>query len=284
MAFLPRDQVFSSSNKLLKRLLLLAGCIFISLAIFARYWAQATLSRQLQAHQIVLSEERLRELSAKLLRIQEEERRAISREIHDELGQQVTAINLDLKLADRNIDAGTARPHLARAIRENEELLQTLHAFATRVRPAVLDDLGLRDAVESHVWDFQARTGIAVEASLCFQPTEIPHDIADHVYRLLQESLNNVAKHAAAAKVWITMSVIDDGSQRRFFLAIRDDGRGYVATDDTRRLGLVGMQERVGLLAGELRMASEIDQGTRIEIWLPLGDKRDPAVERQHEA
>ena len=117
------------------------------------------ISRQLQNQQIAISEERLRELSSRLLRIQEDERRAISREIHDELGQQATAINLDLKLADRNIESEQARSHLERAIRENEQLLQTLHAFATRVRPAVLDDLGLRDALQSHLWEFHSNFG-----------------------------------------------------------------------------------------------------------------------------
>ena len=162
VSYLPHDQVFAASQSILKRLLFLAGSIFVPVALLARYWAHAMMSRQLQNHKIAVSEERLRELSSRLLRIQEDERRAISREIHDELGQQATAINLDLKLADRNIQSEQARSHLQRAIRENEQLLRTLHAFATRVRPAVLDDLGLRDALESHLWEFQQRTSIQV--------------------------------------------------------------------------------------------------------------------------
>lgn len=274
VSYLPRDQVFAASHALLKRLLLLAIGVFVPLAIFARYWAHAMANRQLQNDKIAISEERLRELSSRLLRIQEDERRAISREIHDELGQQATAINLDLKLAHRNNESEQARPHLERAIRENEQLLQTLHAFASRVRPAVLDDLGLRDALESHVWEFQERTHIEVDADLSFDSAEIPDEIADNAYRLVQESLNNVAKHAHASKVCVSVSTEKSDSSGHLCIAIRDDGRGYDAIgQNAHRLGLVGMQERVDLLAGELRMKSSLDEGTNIEIYLPFRDR-----------
>lgn len=273
VSYLPRDEAFAASHGLLKRLLLLAASVFVPVVIFARYWAHATASRQLQNEQIAISEERLRELSSRLLRIQEDERRAISREIHDELGQQATAINLDLKLADRNIASQQARSHLERAIRENEQLLQTLHAFATRVRPAVLDDLGLRDAVESHLWDFQQRTSIKVIADLSFESTEVPNEVADNAYRLLQESLNNVAKHSDASTVRINVSIDTNGTAQQLYMSIRDDGRGCEALrHNGKRLGLLGMQERVDLLSGELRMESDVDQGTSIEIRLPFRD------------
>lgn len=273
VAFLPRSQVFVASSELLWRLLLLAGCIFVPLAIFTRYWAHATASRVFQSRRIVESEERLRELSSRLLRIQEDERRAISREIHDELGQQVTAISLDIKLADRNLDSGQAKPHLQRAIHESSQLLQTLHAFATRVRPDVLDDLGLRDAVESHLWEFQKRTNITVDATLAFQSDDVPDEIADNAYRLLQESLNNVIKHADAARVTVHME-IDRNEPKRLTISICDDGRGYDESESNgSRLGLVGMQERVDLLSGELQIQSSIDDGTRVEITLPLRER-----------
>jgi signal transduction histidine kinase len=229
------------------------------------------MSRQLQNRQIAISEERLRELSSRLLRIQEDERRAISREIHDELGQQATAINLDLKLANRNLQSEQATSHLERAIRENEQLLKTLHAFATRVRPAVLDDLGLRDALESHLWEFQQRTGVQVTSDLSFDSAEVPNEIADNTYRLMQESLNNVAKHANASTVCVTVSIEDNGTAQQLCMSIRDDGRGYeTPAQSSQRLGLLGMQERVSLLSGEMRMESDLDQGTNIEFRLPF--------------
>ena len=285
VSYLPRDLVFANSDGLLTRLLMLAGGVLFPLAIFARYWANAMVTRQLQNDRIAISEERLRELSTRLLRIQEDERRAISREIHDELGQQVTAINLDLKLAHRNIDSGKAGAHLVRAIRENEQLLQTLHAFASRVRPAVLDDLGLRDALESHVWEFQERTNIKVDADLSFDSTELPEQIADNAYRLVQESLNNVAKHADAARVCVSVSIEKSDASRHLRIAIRDDGRGYDAMErNGQRLGLVGMRERVDLLAGELRMRSNVDEGTNIEITLPFHDEVAQSARGRDEA
>ena len=226
VSYVPRSQVFVASGELLQRLLLVAGCIFVPLVVFTRFWATAVASREIQGRRMAQSEERLRELSARLLRIQEDERRAISREIHDELGQQVTAINLDLKLADRNLETGKARPHLERAIGENAELLKSLHAFATRVRPAVLDDLGLFDAIESHLWEFQERTRIDVDADLSARLSELPDDVADHVYRLLQESLNNVAKHADARRVSVRLA-FDESAAGNLHLVVSDDGRGY---------------------------------------------------------
>jgi signal transduction histidine kinase len=282
VSYLPRHQIFEDSNKSLTRLLWVAGCVLIPVAIFSRYWAHASLSRKLQADQIAVSECRLRELSSRLLRIQEDERRSISRQIHDELGQQVTAINLDLKLANRNIESGNARSHLERAIRENEELLQTLHTFATRVRPVVLDDLGLRDAIESHLWDFQERTKIEVDAILRFQSADIPDEVADNAYRLIQESLNNVAKHAHASKVDVVMTTTEEDCLRFIRITIRDDGRGYgVKNSSGQRLGLVGMQERVDLLSGTLNIESRTHEGTSIDIKLPLNNGPADKSEQQ---
>ena len=273
VSYLPREAVFSASNELLRRLLIFAAGVFALAVVFTRAWARATLARQRQARRIAASEEQLRQLSTRLLRIQEDERRAISREIHDELGQQVTAINLDLKLAERNIESNGAGPHLRRAISENETLLQTLHEFAQRVRPAVLDDLGLRDAIKSHLSEFQHRTGVEVKANLQFDSTDIPNIIADNTYRLLQESLNNVAKHADATTVSVDLS-LEGFHDKRLLLTVRDNGCGHEGTGDGHRLGLIGMRERVDLLAGEFRMESSINQGTSIRICLPISDSR----------
>ena len=130
VSYLPPHAVFASSNQLLKRLLIFSAGIFGLAVVFTRAWARATWARHEQARRIATSEERLRELSSRLLRIQEDERRAISREIHDELGQQATAINLDLKLAQRNIETDKVASHLHRAIEENENV--AAHASGLR--------------------------------------------------------------------------------------------------------------------------------------------------------
>ena len=99
----------------------------------------------------------------------------------------------------------------------------------------------------------------------------MPDEIADNAYRLLQESLNNVAKHANASTVRVTVSIDQNGATQQLCMSIRDDGRGYEAPGHNgQRLGLLGMQERVDLLSGELRMESDLDQGTNIEIRLPF--------------
>jgi two-component sensor histidine kinase len=232
VSYLPRDQVFAASHRLLKRLLLLAGSVFVPLAIFARYWAHAMISRNLQNDQIAISEERLRELSSRLLRIQEDERRAISREIHD-----------------------------------------------------VLDDLGLRDAMESHLWEFQERTGIEVDANLSFDSAEIPDEIADNAYRLLQESLNNVAKHADASTVRVRMSIEKHDASQQLCIAIRDDGRGHdTSGNNGQRLGLLGIQERVDLLAGELQLKSDRHADTSIEMSLPFRDGQSKQSRGKHDS
>lgn len=269
VSYLPRAEVFAASNELLRRLLILGGGVFLIVLVFSRPWARATLLRKQQAARIAASEERLRDLSSRLLRIQEEERRAISREIHDQLGQQATAINLDLKLAERKTSSEPALGHLQRAIEANETLLQTLHAFAKRIRPALLDDLGLQEAIESHLAEFHARTGVQVEAQVAIPEGRLAATVADNAFRLIQESLNNVAKHADAAKVEVEIGV-DQENDNLLQIVVADNGRGHVDLASSDRLGLIGMQERVDLLHGDFWFSSEPDVGTRVEIRLPL--------------
>ena len=273
VSYLPIASVFTTSHELLQRLMIFSAGVFALALFFTRAWAKATWSRQQQARRIAESEERLRDLSSRLLRIQEDERRAISREIHDELGQQATAINLDLKLALRNIETGNAQSHLQRAIEENETLLSTLHEFAKRVRPAVLDDLGLADAIETHVADFAERTGVQVNSNISPLPDAIPNEIADNTFRLVQESLNNVAKHADAQTVEIDIRMTEQ-EPKKLCLLIRDDGRGSAGEGSGRGLGLIGMRERVDLLGGVMKIESTVGSGTSINIELPLDGMR----------
>ncbi len=275
VSYLPAEAVFAESHAMLQRLLIFGTGVLALAIVFTRTWARATWTRQLQAQRISASEERLRELSSRLLRIQEDERRAISREIHDDLGQQATAINLDLKLALRNLDKENAATHLQRAIDENETLLSSLHQFAQRVRPAILDDLGLAQALESHLKDFEARTGVQVRSEIQLTDSEIAHDVADNTFRLVQESLNNVAKHAEATSVELTV-VEQAGSE--LHISVSDDGRGSVSEKNGRRLGLTGMRERVDLLGGQMDIESILGEGTQINIRLPLRGTRTSEV------
>ncbi len=271
VSWLPAPQVFSISNQLLQRLLLLVAVLLIPLFFLTRYWATSSARRELWNRQIHDSEQRLRVLSGRLLRIQEEERQAISREIHDELGQQMTAINLDLKLARQDAGTDEGQRHLTRAIGGNEQLLHALHDFAQRVRPSTLDDLGLIEAVQSHVWEFQQRTGMEVETDLSLADIEIPPVVAENAFRILQESLTNVARHANATRVVIHLGVNQQATPPVLQLTVADDGVGQAGSEsDGNRLGIVGMQERVDLLNGELKITSQKEHGTSVQAGLPI--------------
>jgi signal transduction histidine kinase len=282
VSHLPAEQVFATSNQLLNRLLVLVALILLPLYVLTRFWAVASLRRKQQNRLILESERKLRELSSRLVKIQEDERRAISREIHDQLGQQATAINLDLKLAERKSESSEVKQQLQRAIDESEQLLNTLHDFAARVRPVELDDLGLYDAVESHLWEFKQRSGIEFGFQSNINQVELPAVIAENVYRLIQESLNNVLKHADATRVEVTIELQDSKPGSALLVRITDDGVGTSTSsengdskdtllDGNRRLGILGMRERVDLLGGSLELKSQLGQGTTIDVHVPLG-------------
>ena len=281
VSHLPSNQVFATSNKLLFRLLLLAAVALLPILLLTRYWAKAAFRREKQAALIRASEAKLRELSTTLLKIQEEERQAISREIHDQLGQQATAISLDLKLAMREPNTATIKEHLARSIEETNQLLTRLHDFATRIRPTELDDLGLIDAVESHVWEFSCRAGIEVDLDIELRDRIFPREISENIFRLVQEALNNVLKHANASKVKVKLYVSKDETRidgEQLILSVQDDGIGLQnkspsrnGQDDQRvRLGILGMRERVELLQGTFEFASESGSGTTVNANIPL--------------
>ncbi len=275
-SWIPREQVFSDSTRQLRRLASLAAGLLIPLLLLSRYWVAATVRSREQNRRIAESELRLRELSSRLLRIQEEERRAISREIHDEFGQQATAIRLDLKLAERAWQTESGRLELQRAIRYVDQLLATLHDFAGRIRPSVLDDLGLTDAVESYLHEFRERTGLRVHLDARVDGHNLPPVVAENVYRLIQESLNNVLKHANAGEVSVSMNITDAGGTRRFCMAVADDGQGAAGSANGHEgLGIVGMKERVDLIGGSLRIDSSPGAGTTVNVLIPL-DSHSP--------
>ncbi|MEZ6115443.1 MAG: sensor histidine kinase [Pirellulaceae bacterium] len=192
----------------------------------------------------------------------------MSRTLHDELGQIVTAIKLDLKSASRDELTNRTEKLIQNALAGSDELLKSIHQIASTVRSSVLDDLGLPDAVESYVDEFRQRTGIAVEAKLQFVRKSVPPLIGDNVYRILQESLTNIAKHAAAHRVEIVLQAEADALE----LTVADDGCGFETStlDDTNRLGMLGMRERTELLGGSFQVHSAPSEGTRIHLRIAL--------------
>lgn len=284
VSHIPRLEAFASTRILFYRMLILGGVMLIPVGLVTRLWAAAMDRREDQNKKIAQSEKQLRQLSARLVHLQEEERRSISREIHDSLGQMATAINLDLRMLKDKLD-GRRSPDLDRVINESDELLRQIHGFATRVRPAELDDLGLKDALESHIWDFEVRTGVNAKLDWKLQQQEIDGTISENLFRLVQESLNNIAKHANArvATVCLTQTESADGSFLE--LVVEDDGIGIKVPSDEisdqgsverkSRLGMLGIKERVGLLGGRMQLISREDRGTCLTVQIPMKPEGD---------
>jgi PAS domain S-box-containing protein len=228
-----------------------------------------TLRRQAE-EALKRSEQELRELSARVLEAREEEKTRIARELHDELGQLLTALKMDLAWLRERL---TGTDLLAKAQEMGAMLDQTVAAtrrISADLRPLMLDDLGLADAASWLVQDFAKRSGVKVEARL--PETEalegVSKNVSTAVYRAVQESLTNIARHSGARHAWVLFSV-DDGA---IHVEIEDDGRGISPEDlaKARSLGLRGMRERFAYLGGSFEIGSAPRGGTRVRLRVPL--------------
>lgn len=219
--------------------------------------------------QLEESEARLRELAAFLQTVREEERTRIARELHDELGQALTALRIDLGwLRNKIAPLGAAAvDRIGSALGVVEQSIVSLRRISEDLRPAMLDSLGLAAAVEHHAKQFSQRTGIPCRLHLNREEFELDDRLTTTVFRVVQEALTNIARHAEAGEASIAIEQTNDGLQ----LTIEDDGRGLAGVGDKKTFGLLGMRERVNMLGGHLDIGSKPGKGTRIVAWLPLG-------------
>lgn len=210
-----------------------------------------------------------RELLQRLLTSQENERRRISREIHDQLGQELTAISFGLKDLEAAIsEESPARRRLGTLKEAVDRLGRKAHELAFDLRPAALDDLGLPAAIEAFVQRWSHQTGIPVGLHFASGYTKpVATEAASAIYRVVQEALNNVAKHANASNA----SVIIEGGPAQLMALIEDDGQGFDADLNGRTggLGLLGMYERLSLVGGSLQIESSPGRGTTIRARIP---------------
>ncbi|MBI4661743.1 MAG: PAS domain S-box protein [Verrucomicrobia bacterium] len=226
-------------------------------------------------HEAYRMQENLRRLSSKILQVQEEERTRISRELHDEVGQALTAVSVNVAVMKREVDPGNQR--FLKKIADSQALLsqtmETVHGFSRELRPALLDDLGLLAALRSYLKAFEERTGIRVHfrpaAASLIEAWDISRKTV--VYRVAQESLNNIAKHAEAKRVTFKIRK----AQSRIAIEIQDDGKGFSLEQrptgkSPNRLGLLGMQERVRLVNGDFAVQSKPGEGTVIRVQIPV--------------
>jgi signal transduction histidine kinase len=208
-------------------------------------------------------------LAARLQTVREEERTRLAREIHDEIGQALTAIKIDLSAWARQRAGDTADPadRARTMLTLVDETIQLVRRIATELRPGILDDLGLVAAIEWAAKEFQQRTGIACHASLPDSDITLDVERATAFFRIFQETLTNVARHAAAREVNVRLAW-EDGA---LHLVVHDDGVGI--TDEqlagTRSLGIVGMRERALLLGGEFTIDGRPDAGTTVSVRIP---------------
>ena len=220
------------------------------------------------------SRRQLRALSARLQSAREEERASVAREIHDELGQVLTALKLNLdwlerKIGEREHDR-SLNPLLDRVVEcgeMTESAIHTVQRIATELRPGLLDHLGLAAALQQEAHRFQTRSGIACEVQLPPDHLDLPREVATAIFRIFQEALTNVARHAGATAVHATL----EADAERVSLKVEDNGRGIRPNDvaDSRSLGLLGMRERASVLGGDLAIEPVTPRGSRVTLRLP---------------
>ena len=226
---------------------------------------------------ITKSRERLRNLSGRLQSLLEEERTRISREIHDELGQALTAMKLDLSLIRRSLVSDGLAEQSAK-VHEIElsvtRMVRTVRRIATDLRPGILDELGVAVAIEWMAKDFQNRTGIGCKVSIRAVDKISDTVRATAIFRIVQEALTNVMRHAAASQVDVSLEKKDD----TLMVEVRDNGIGIKEgrISDSKSHGLIGIRERVLLLGGEAVISGKAGEGTLVRVTLPIGKRANP--------
>ena len=217
------------------------------------------------------SAEQLRALAARLSEIREEERKSIARELHDQVGQALTALKLDLEWTRGQIDVGAkpeARARLAAMDTLLDQTLDTTRRISATLRPAILDDLGLPAALRWQAAEFTQRTGVACETRLPDADPPLAPATALALFRILQEALTNVARHAGAKNVRIGLTLEGPSA----VLTVADDGRGIAPGMLSRQtsLGLMGMRERALAFGGTLELSAEGGPGTTVVVRVPV--------------
>ncbi|HTG61738.1 MAG TPA: PAS domain S-box protein [Terriglobia bacterium] len=228
-------------------------------------WRDIT-ERKLAQEERQRSMEQLRALAARLQSVREEERKRVAREIHDQLGQVLTAIKIDLSGVVRELPANQG-DRTSSILKLVDETIQSVRRISTELRPGILDDLGLVDAVEWAGEDFEARTGTKCRLNLPEDDISIDPEQATAVFRIFQETLTNVARHADASEIEVRLAKDD----RDLTLEVHDNGGGIPEDklSNGESLGILGMRERALLLGGELTISGAPGEGTTVRLRIP---------------
>jgi signal transduction histidine kinase len=263
------ENLAASSDGLRRSLLLtfgiaLAGGLILALAtIGSTLRLERELERRLEENARARAD--LRELSASLLRSQENERRNLARELHDEVGQSLSAILMEAESAACSDNLEEAHGHLDSIRSLAGKTVDQVRDLALLLRPSMLDDFGLVPALKWHAREMSKRTGLRVLVTADDSADDLPDEHKTCIYRLVQEAVNNSARHAHARTVEVRVA----HEPHRVLLSVRDDGAGF-DTRFVRGLGLLGMEERVHRLGGRLHIDSQLGRGTLVEAVLPM--------------
>jgi signal transduction histidine kinase len=246
------------------RTLLLGFVVSVLAVLRLRVLEQRARRQRLHAEE---AERQMRLLSQQLVAAQEEERKKLTRELHDHVGQMLTALRMEIGRADRA--RGVSDVQLAHAIGESRRLLDTtmrsVRDLVMGLRPSMLDDFGLQPALDWHIREFRRRFSIRAELSVVGDLDALPDRYRTCVYRIVQEALTNSARHAQAKQVSVAVQYRD----HHLDLVVADDGVGMNGTE-TRGVGLLGIEERVRELNGTFALASPSSGGTELHVTLPV--------------
>jgi signal transduction histidine kinase len=239
-----------------------------------------TLERKRAEESVLQSREQLRALTRRLQSLREDERTRLSREIHDHLGQLLTALKLELRSVERRADGlheTDAKQALGSKLNSAQKLadetLLSVQRIASELRPGVLDKLGLAAAIESEAVAFQSRTGVRCDLKIAREPASLPQEHATAVFRIFQELLTNIARHANATHASINLDFDDSNVS----LQVKDDGVGLRASDvdNPKSLGILGIQERAVLLQGRVSWQGAAEKGTTVTVTIPCSNEDD---------
>ena len=268
--------------------LLLLSSIFIVTVYFNQKRFIASQKEKLKIleegkQQLKESHDKLRQLAAHLQSVREEERTHIAREIHDELGQMLTALKMDVALLQRKVK--NVNPNLNEAANDMQAMsgliddtIKSVRKIATELRPEILDELGIKDAIEWETQIFRNRTGIECEFITNLNEQNLERDQATALFRILQETLTNIARHANATEVKVTLNHEDN----ELIMEIIDNGKGITdaETQGEKSLGILGMRERTMLLGGEFKIQGISGKGTKVIVRIPIDDLEDLNFEK----
>jgi len=207
--------------------------------------------------------------AADLLAAQEEERRRVSRELHDELGQRLALLEIQIEQLERQLGADSAAFSALESLRGRVgEIADDVHRICCRLHPAILENLGLVVALRAYCEEYCAWSGVKTRFSYCGVPAKLLPPIALCIYRVVQEALRNTGRHAQAERAVVLLR----GSESAIHVTIKDNGRGFLMSEAERHsgLGLISMAERVELLGGTYSLRTAPGGGTRIQVSIPL--------------